>query len=159
MFKLFERDKCQNIALNMGGAGLTTIVPGTILIMEAEGARKATSGDTLTMANAGLFYISNDYYNNILRASYGNTTDPVTAQVNVPSGMIAAIPIVENFEMVTTVPVDTNGQFVLLTITDGVFAIAETSDEVAFAMAMEDNNNVVTTYIKISTYMPVHLIA
>lgn len=157
MFKLFERDKCQNVALDPNDVAVTTIVPGTILIMTSSGAQKATAGDDLTLANAGLFYISNDYYNNTLKASYGNTTTPVTAQTNVPSPYIAAIPITERFECVIPLAVATTALTTLLEIKDGAIAAATTGN-VAFALALETNGWTTGPAIdtKITTFIVQH---
>ena len=164
MFKIYEKDKSKTLQLDLSSseniAAAKTIVPGTILIDSVTGATVAGSDDTLTMANAGLFYISVDYYANTLNRSYPTSEEGGEINQEKGSGKIAAVPITENFEGVMPIEFDTTAKSTLITITDGQLAAAAIND-VAFAMALDAVNYVSGAGLDcaFTTFIPIHVVS
>jgi len=134
MFKLFERDKCKTLTLDLESRELDnakTIVPGTILYDGAGGVRKATTGDDLTPATSGLFYIANDYYDNTVNVTMYNRSDAPS------SGKIAGIPIMEYFDAEIDLAAGMQ-KGDMLSVEDGEIVVA-TAGLLVFAMVKEDN--------------------
>ena len=165
MFKIYEKDKSKTLQLDLSSsaniAAAKTIVPGTILIDSATGATVAGNGDTLTMANAGLFYISVDYYANTLNRSYPTSEEGGEINQEKGSGKIAAVPITENFEGVMPIKFNTTAKSTLITITDGQLGAAATNGEVAFAMALDTVNWTSGAGLDcaFTTFIPIHVIS
>lgn len=142
MFKLFEKDKCVTVQLDLTDpAIIADIVPGTILIDAARGVRPITAGDTLDETNAGSFYLSADYYSNTMNSSYASSKIPPSASHEQGSGKLAAIPLMENFTAVIPTALDaTKGD--LLVVNNGALTIATgATNALVIAMVTEDNNN------------------
>jgi hypothetical protein len=164
MFKLFEKDKCVTVQLDLSNGHLDdakTIVPGDLLIDDDDGVRKAENGDTIAPATVGLYYLAMDYYANTLNAAHAMSANPPTASSVMGSGKLAAVPIMENFTAIIPIKEDlSKGD--LLTIEDGLFTAADTSD-LAIAVVTEDNNYNAETSdavdTKITTFMYRHEIA
>lgn len=171
MFKLFEKDKCVSLKLDTSttldpttGANLVDVAPGMMLYNGANGAVPAanTTGDgpwSVTVTNAGRFFICNDYYNNTIKSGIVNTTSPIVAQTNIPSGMVAAIPIMETFEAVIPIA-HALSKGDLLSYVGGVWDIADTN-ELAFLMVTESNGYVSGAAVdtKVTSWMHKHVVA
>lgn len=92
MFKMFEKKQPMSYRLDMDSTGVSTIEPGSILYNGANGLRLATTGDTARVDNAGLFFVSNDYYSN---SGMGN----IYGHNNAMPGFITALPLVDPAEI------------------------------------------------------------
>lgn len=159
MFKLYEKDKCVTVQLNLSATGITDIVPGTILVDDTDGVRPVVIGeDSIDSATAGNYYLAADYYNNTMIYS-APTSDEVPAEsFTKGSGKLAAVPIMENFNAVVKTDIDLS-KHDLLTIKLGAFAVAASTDLV-IAMVTEDNNNTTQNVVdtKITTVIHRHVV-
>jgi len=154
MFKLFEKDKCVTVQLDLTDPTLLVdIVPGTILIDDG-GVRPATNGDTLVEENAGSFYLSADYYSNTMNSSYASSAIPPSASSEQGSGKLAAIPLMESFTAVIPTTLDA-GKGDMLVIVNGVLAVANSTNALIIAIVTEDNKGDGTAEVdtKISTFI------
>lgn len=155
MFKLFEKDKCVTVQLDLTDPTLLVdIVPGTILIDTDDGVRPATNGDTLGEANAGSFYLSADYYSNTMNSSYASSAIPPSASSEQGSGKLAAIPLMESFTAVIPTTLDA-GKGDMLVIVNGVLAVANSTNALIIAIVTEDNkgDGIAEVDTKISTFI------
>ena len=134
MFKLNERGLTNPMRLDMADANKELIEPGTILYMGDNCVRMAATGDTLTKATAGRFYIANDYYQNSRMATIHGHSDAV-------QGYIAAAQLMETMEMEIEFPTKlSRGD--LLSIVDGQFvkSVDDITDEhMIFAKVLANN--------------------
>lgn len=154
MFKLFEKDKCVTVQLDLTDSTIANIVPGTILIDDG-GVRPATTGDELGEANAGNFYLSADYYSNTMNSSYASSAIPPSASSEQGSGKLAAIPLMENFTAVIPTTLDAE-KGDMLVIVDGVLTAATgATGALIIAMVTEGNNGdgIAEVDTKISTFI------
>lgn len=151
MFKLFEKDKCVTLQLDLVtesstvGHAVTDIVPGTILYDGASGALDAVDTTdngaySISAATAGLFYIAMDYYPNTLNHSYAATAEAGGGQYTKGSGKIAAIPITEYYTATISMIMPDAATILkgaMLTITKGLWTIGDETDDFVFAMVTE----------------------
>ena len=163
MFKLFEKDKCVTLQLDMTTVAtlpahaVDKIVPGVILYDGNSGALDAVDTTvngaySITEATAGRFYIAMDYYNNTLNHSYAASAEPGSGQYTKGHGKISAIPVLENFTAVIQVAA-TLAKGDPLTIVEGVWVKA-TSTKYVCAMVTEANGTYSDTPLdtKITTW-------
>lgn len=167
MFKLFEKDKCVTLQLDLatvGSAGhkIEDIVPGTILYDGAIGAVDAVSTTdngpfSITEATAGRYFIAMDYYANTMNHSYANTDTPGGGSYTAGSGKVAAIPVLEYFTAVIQMLMPMGGTIAkgdMLTITNGLWTIGDLTDDYVFAMVTETVTGTggTTVDVKITTW-------
>lgn len=167
MFKLYEKDKCKNLALDISNSLVANLVPGKILYDGDNGAVDAVAADgdgpyTISAENAGRFYICMDYYANTINAKLHSTIEPnlgTSPAGSISNAIIAAVPVLEKFDAVVPIA-EALSKGDLLTIVDGVIEKEDGGDQFVFAMVTEDNDfSDVAVDTKITTWMFPHVTA